>query len=337
MESHHPKWGGKKFLKLLVSSAFFAGVTWVCINAVARKQVIANAVGRHHGAYTAFNGYLEKSKQQASASTEEPKKKASAHYWAALNEVRKLYPEYRVEIIVQPKTDSPATASAEIWEKLRSRPFGWLVADEAGGWARSFYVLPTKNTAALWISSDVSVELAGWKVPLALFSLYVFSMLAAYGWLWAQRESEAAERIVAAQREEVLKLVAGMQQTLGEFEAVLGDLRSNVAVLELRGPFPNGDAFKSLEDLIAQIRVLAVNGSIEAARSAESYRVFHALMQEINQHATQARETIKGFADKADSGAQALAAMSERIALLQARFSVAPKEACGQTSFRRVG
>ncbi len=73
---------------------------------------------------------------------------------------------------------------------------------------------------------------------------------------------------------------------------VIEEMKSALEELERRSHFADSPLVRSLEDVAGQIHLLAVNGSIEAVRSAETQRVFQSLMQDMNQLAMKSRRII---------------------------------------------
>ena len=166
---------------------------------------------------------------------------------------------------------------------------------------------------------------------------YAFMLLFAFGWFWTRALDEAGQIVPTSVAGPVRAKINVLHQTAGEVGTVLAELQEELALIEAHATGANPDVIKAIDDMTSQIRLLAVNGSIEAARSADAYRVFHVLMQEINQLATQCRAQLKTV----EAGKSAYSGMRRKIDQIQARVN--GEEVTGQprsgagTAFRRVG
>lgn len=284
-------WNGKRFLKLLIFSLIMANVTMYCVGVMARRQVVNNAINHHNKVYTAYLQAVERMRKP-NDSIEKKSDVAVSPYWTALREVRKQFPFFKLNVVLQ--ASAVGERDRKVMDVLKARPRGWSLTDETEGWARSFYVLPTKNTAAFQVVSFVRDDISAWEYTAIMIGVYSFVLLFAFGWFWTRALADASEVPVpvatqaAVTREEMIReRIAAINALMAEFETVLKDLHASLEKA------PSQEVIQALDEIASQIRMLAVNGSIEAARSADSYRVFHVMMQEINQLATHSRELIK--------------------------------------------
>ncbi|MEW6056373.1 MAG: methyl-accepting chemotaxis protein [Bdellovibrionota bacterium] len=306
-------WTRKRFVKLFLFALLMGNVTLYCVGMLARRQVMDTAIRHHNKVYTAYLQTVERSRKPAAQSASaadasvesniEPKADgaskteasklteansvANSPYWLALRETRRQFPYHRVNVVLDGAVD--AEAERRIFEVLKNRPRGWTVTDEAEGWARTFYVLPSRNTAALQVTSYVRDDIREWENTALLIGAYGFFLLFAFGWFWTRALDDAAgDSRESGSGEDFQNAVRGQLssiQTLStEIGASLDELSRNVDAVHQKS--------SNLDEMLVQIRLLAINGSVEAARNAESYRVFHVIMQEINQLAASSRELV---------------------------------------------
>ncbi|MBI3541849.1 MAG: methyl-accepting chemotaxis protein [Deltaproteobacteria bacterium] len=370
-------WTGKRFLKLFIFALLLGNLTFYCVGMLAKRQVVANAVSRHNKIYTAYLQAVERARKGGTdtetlgdapgeaakpatptgaataaqpgpvvgpapaptTAVAPPKAAPISPYAIALHELRRQFPYYKVDVV------APGTPEGErerrVIEVLKTRSSGWMVSDSQEGWARSFYVLPTKTVAALEVQSDVRDDFGAWETTTAIIAGYAFLLLLAFGWFWTRALEDSNSATIGEGTPEVRRKIAAIQGVTAEVGNVLGEVKAELAALQARQGGAAPEALRNIDDLAAQIRLLAVNGSIEAARSADTYRVFHVLMQEINQLATHLRAQLKGVGQESDG----FTGLRSRIDELQSRVSgaeagVPPRSAASSsagTSFRRVG
>lgn len=304
------------FVKLLVAALIIANATMYGVGVLARRQVMSNAISQHNKVYLAYLQTVERMRKGEVTGAKSPDTGVSP-YWLALRELRKQFPYFKLNIEFQ--ASAVGERDRKVMEVLKSHARGSSLSDQAGGWARSFYVLPTKNVAALRVTSLVRDDLNAWETTAKMIGGGIFMLLLAFGWLSSRKPKYEAE---------IQQRIQGIKAIMSELDAVMMELVSAMEKL------PGQDAVKALDEMASQIRMLAVNGSIEAARSADTYRIFHVMMQEINQLATHSRELIKTF-DVA--GVQRQVAQIEEI--LRAKSAVpaaAVSEAFGDVSVRRA-
>ena len=124
------------------------------------------------------------------------------------------------------------------------------------------------------------------EVYLIAACLFLFSVVS--GWVWARVLGRVVSRKAENDqfKEEVNQRVRAINELAREMGAEIERLQAPVAQA-------HAETIRQLDEMAAQVRVLAVNGSIEAAKSPEAYRSFHVILQEINQLATQSRELLK--------------------------------------------
>lgn len=274
-------WTGKRFLKLLIFALIMANVTMYCVGVLARRQVIESAITHHNKVYTTYLQYVERYRKM-SESTDKELPSGVSHYWLALREVRKQFPLFKLDVVLQ--GNAVGERDRKILEIFKNKPRGWSLTDETEGWARTFYVLPTKNISAFQAVSFVRDDLSAWEYTAMLIGGYSFVLLIAFGWFWTRGFDEPQS---AANEKEIQTRLAAVGAVVDEIGAVINELR---VALEKA---PDSEVVNTLDELASQIRMLSVNGSIEAARSADTFRVFHVMMQEINHLATQSRELLK--------------------------------------------
>ncbi len=355
-------WTGKRFLKLFLFALVLGNITYYCVWMLARRQVVTNAASHHSKVYTAYVQAVERARktpdtapgstatglsaaantsgndgggETVSADGATNTLSAVSPFWGALREVRRQFPHLRVAVVLQGTVDGDR--DRKVLDVLRARARDWVYNDTQDGWARSFYSLPTKNTAAFQVVSDVRDDLSSWETTAGVMGGYAFILLFAFGWFWTRALDEAEQAVPVAANGPVRSKINVLQQTAGEVGQVLAELQEELALIEAQSTGANPDVIKAIDDMTSQIRLLAVNGSIEAARSADAYRVFHVLMQEINQLATQCRTQLKSV----EVGKGAYAGMRRKLEQINARVN--GEEAVGQprsgaaTAFRRVG
>ncbi|MBI3555328.1 MAG: methyl-accepting chemotaxis protein [Deltaproteobacteria bacterium] len=340
-------WTGKRFLKLFIFALLLGNITYYCVWMLARRQVVTNAANHHSKVYNAYVQAVERARKspvpEAQGAPGVPAGEAVAPdgatsalsaispYWGGLREVRKQFPHLRVAVVLQGTVDGDR--DRKVLDVLRTRARDWVYNDTQDGWARSFYSLPTKDASAFQVVSDIRDDLAGWETTAGVMGGYAFILLFAFGWFWTRALDEAGQAVP------VIKFLNQASQATGEVAVVLAELQREMAAIEASDAAGglNPDVIKAIDDMTSQIRLLAVNGSIEAARSADAYRVFHVLMQEINQLATQCRAQLKNV----DAGKGSYSGVRRKLDQLQARVSGdeevgQPRSAAG-TAFRRVG
>lgn len=303
---------GKRVFRLFGLAFLMAGATYCCVVTLAKRQAVSSAASRHGKIYLSYVQAVGRARKNSpdaaadgAAAAADPSMAGISPYWLALRDVRREFPSYRTNVLLQDTPDGDR--ERKILETLKNRPRDSMVSDEENGWARSFYALPTRNTAVLQVASDVQEELSGWESAALVIGACVFVALFAFGWL--------AMRVLGAARSEPQlavqpSAVAGFRETTEQIGGVIAELQANLAALERRPPPIRIEVAQELDELAAQIRMLALNGSIEAARSPEAYRVFHVLMQEINHLATHSRKRIKELslpAPAAESSSEASA------------------------------
>ena len=336
-------WTGKRFLKLFIFALLLGNITYYCVWMLARRQVVTNAANQHTKVYTAYVQAVEHARKapEGDAAVIDPISGDEATkslisvspFWGALRDVRRQFPHLKVNVVVQGTVD--ADRDHKILEVLRNRARDSVYNDTQDGWARTFYSLPTKNTAAFEVVSDVRDDLSSWETTAGVMGGYAFILLFAFGWFWTRALDEAGQ--AGSISAPVRTKINGLQQATFEVGTVLNELQNELASIETNATGVNPDVVKAIDDMTSQIRLLAVNGSIEAARSADAYRVFHVLMQEINQLATQCRAQLKTV----DGSRGAFSGMRRKIDQIQARVN--GEEASDQprsgvsTAFRRVG
>lgn len=365
-------WTGKRFLKLFIFALLMGNVTLYCVGIVARRQVMTNSISHHNKVYTAYLQAVERARKVVSipqpgapspeasgegeltkpesenAEARDPKPSVSP-YWVALRDVRRQFPFYRLNVALQGATDGER--DKRVLDLLKNRPRGWNLTDETEGWARTFYVLPTRNVAAFQVVSYVRDDLNEWENTAILIGIYAFLLLFAFGWFWTRALDDSAAAVPdqpfgsSGYRAEMRERIAALGAAAREMESVLGELLRSVDEAERAiGELAGSGAVAALDEIVAQVRLLALNGSIEAARSPEAYRVFHVVMHEINQLATQARDLLKGVAERSVP-AEGFAAIRRKIRDAQ---RLLPSETAGAgeagqsrhgtgTSVRRVG
>lgn len=317
-------WSGKKLLQLFIFALLMGNISLYCVGMTAKRQVMANAMTQHYKIYAAFLQAVERARKPATdpqqnidmaeadiSATDDSTTANPSPYWSALKEMRRQFPYYRVAMLVQGGVD--ADADKKIFEMLRTRPRGWSITDENDGWARSFYTLSAHNTAALQVVSYVKDDLNAWEKTALMIGVYSFALLLIFGWLsmrgyeetsntsattLAPVENAQAATTESAPRneqlkEEIRRRLTLIQDVLREMDTAFAGMHQAIENLEKHKTSPDDGVLKTLDEMVAQVRLLAVNGSIEAARSADTYRVFHVIMQEINQLATHSRELMK--------------------------------------------
>lgn len=273
-------WTGKRFLKLLIFALIMANVTMYCVGVLARRQVIDNSINYHNKIYMTYLQYVERYRKM-SESGEKELPSGVSHYWLALRELRKQFPLSRLNVVLH--STAVSDRDRKVLEVFKNKPRGWSLTDETEGWARTFYVLPTKNISAFQVVSFVREDLNAWENTAMMIGGYAFILLFAFGWFWTRGFDESSNA------QEISARLAAASAVVDEIGVVINDLR--IALDKA----PNADVVKTLDELASQIRMLAVNGSIEAARSVDTFRVFHVMMQEINHLATQSRELLKNI------------------------------------------
>jgi len=337
-------WSARRVLKLFIFALLMANVSLYCVGTLARRQVIANATNQHSKLYMEYLQAVERarsvdtSKEQVNNNKDKDQGDVEqgeiigklSPYWFALREVRKQFPFYKMHILLPTTADSER--DKKILDLFKQRPKGWSLSDESEGWARTFYVLPTKNIAAFQVVSYVRDDLKTWEWASVSIAAYSFALLFAFGWFWTRSlEEPNRSRHIKSKLRAMDALVAEMGISLSQLEQ---------RATEHQALSPK--ALQALDELSAQIRLLAVNGSIEAARSAESYRVFHVIMQEINQLASQSRDLLKdcGAAGSDHAFEQELKLFRRKLYEFQSSANVeagAEQQNDPSASSRRVG
>lgn len=347
-------WTGKRFLKLFLFALLLGDLTYYCVSMLAKQQLIHNVVRRHDRIYYSYLQVFEQlrrlpsteSSVTASAPAQAAKDsgadpslggdQANSAYWSALRELRRQNPQMRLDIIVQGTVG--AEREARVMEALRAHMRDWLVTDEREGSVHSFYLLPTRVFAAFQVTTDAREDFAAWERTSIVMGGYAFILLLAFGWFWTRAldEGDVASRVSKDKIREIYRVMS-------EISAALEGLQNSLADLEREQGRGIGERLRGLNDNLAQIRLFAVNGSIEAARSAETYRVFSVLMQEINQLATSMRDQVKALDDGRGGVAVSTSELQSRITQLRSKLSHEAgdfsREAASSptTTFRRVG
>lgn len=338
-----------RFLKVFVSALVIGVLTGGCVRMLARRQVLNSATSRQGKIFTEFMQASERNRKslptlnvqtgQESATSEtasEPTASSESPYWAALREVRKQFPYFSINLVLQGTPDGDRERT--VLEVLKSRSREWAYNDEREGWARTFFVLPTRNTAALHVQSDVRDDLFAWDVTAGLLGFYVFGALFTLCWVWSGGSPSNL-----AFRRDINRTVQAFHKTTVDVGHTITDLKANLLQLQLRQTGVGSEKLKNLDDMAAQIRLLAVNGSLEASRSPENFRVFQILMQEINQLASQIRSELKPEgvpAEKAHQNTEVQPSVHQK--LKDIRFTIddekpAEGKGLGVVAFRRVG
>ena len=271
-------WGRQRVAKLFSFALLLANLTMYGVNTIAKKQVIKNTVSQQTRIYNAFLTTVEKYKVGKTTQLE----KASP-YWSALRVLRLQYPQYRLVIL---SSDSEAAKLEEkVVSRLRNKPKGHNFTDEVDGWTRTFYLLPTREFAALQVVTYTRDDLSAWGEAAALIGAYAFVLLLAFGWFWTRSlTSNSSEHSEQPTRNQI----AAVKAVLDEMAVMIERVRSDLMRIAASGSVPD---FSITFD---QIRALVINGSIEAARNVDAYRVFHVILNEINLLALRARDQVQG-------------------------------------------
>jgi hypothetical protein len=292
-------WTRKRVVKLLVFAFLTGNLTYYCVASISRRQIFGNSAAHHGKIYAAYLQAVERARQ---VNTPQPnlQEQPVSPYWKALRDVRSQFPFYRLNVVIKEAVQDEHEKN--IISILKNRPKGWTATDEKDGWVRSYFALPTKNAAAFQVSSYVKEDLSSWEGAAVLIGAYAFALLFVFGWFWTRALDENT-------------LSGEVRSKMSQIDAVLGEVGQALNHLKhekkKEGPasksFRDEETLRTLDELLAQVKLLAVNGSVEAARSTESYRVFHVLMQEIGQLATRARELVK------EPGPSSSASVSRRV------------------------
>lgn len=276
-------WNSKRFLMLAIFSLVAGNITLYTVGYLARTRVAAGAIGHHSKVFQAYLQALDREAAKADGT-------AGTSYWSALREVRRQFPQNRVNIILQGSLESEK--EPRIFETLRNRPRGWRFTDEDDGWSRSFFVLPTKNTAALQVVSYVRDELKEWQDTALTLGVYSFLLLFLFGWFWT-RALDQPVGVAGAAAPEVRRRLAALNDAVEQMGNVLAEMQAAVEAAEKRTREVQPGVIGALDEMAAQIRLLTVNGSIEAARDAEAHRAFHVILTEINRISEHSRRLLR--------------------------------------------
>ena len=260
--------------KRMVVLAIFA---LVCANAIivlvgykARIQVLSQTRTHHGRIYSSFEKDVER--YRATMNAKNPAAVPASPWWLAWRDLVRKYPINRFRLIVSSPTLSAKDKT--LLEGLKNKPRGFTTSDEHAGWSRSYFLLPTKNAAALVVYSYVKEELLTWRdlsVGIGIYSFFIFMSL---GWFWTR-----------AQQNEISLKVQGIRKILDQVSQTIQEIDS---IIQNQGM----GAHIELQQKLEQIQLLAVNGSIEAMRTDQQQRVFLGILQEINQLAMQSKASL---------------------------------------------
>lgn len=281
-------WNKKRFLKLLVFALLMGNVTFYCVEQLARKQVLISANQHHVKIYTAFMQAIERTHRSNRG-------EATPSYTDALYELKKQFPFHRMNVLTQ--DDARFEKDKRTLEMLKNRPSGWSLITEEDGWASTYYSLPA--AAALEVTSYIRDDDKAWQWMAGVIGGYAFFLLLAFGWFWTRALADAEAEAAAAP--EFLKAkVAAMDALLAAMRSTLIEIR--VSVDELERHHGAAATFEALTEITSHVQLLSINGSVEAARSAESYRVFHVLLEEIHRLSTEAATLLRDARAAPDPG-----------------------------------
>lgn len=305
----------KRSVLLLLFSLLCANVIGFLAQWMAGQQVSASARATHARVYAAYEKAVDRNRrlvgtakqglqiqnmlsnlngghegqagQQASAhgTPEKPAPAASSPWWMALQDLKKEFPSLRIGIIVK----SP------VLDSIKNGPRGFTVSNDDSGWARSYFLLPTRNAAALTVSSFTKQELAYWRDQSVRLGIYTFLIFMAFGWFWMRALQDSENRAAALPREQqalVAAKIAEIRATLAAMATLTEDLRHGVRDAERVADLSTNPILKGIEESVNHIHLLAINGSLESLRSPDAQRVFHELLQEINQLSLKSKRLI---------------------------------------------
>ncbi len=295
---------GKRFLVLCIFALIAGNITLYVTGYFSRKRVQENSTKQHLRIFQTYLETVEKHRRESqpasihedpSTSQQSPESEVSP-YWKALVEIRKQFPQNKVSILIP--ESAQIDSDKKVFEILKNKPRGWQFTDESDGWARTFFVLPTKNATALQVIAYIKDELQEWQNTALLLGVYSFVLFLFFGWFWTRAGgSSIGNKLLNIEehtsKDLVQKKIQAIQMVFEEMSHTVFQVKSSLEHLGKSTNQTQKAIFDTIDEMILQIKNLTVNGLIEAARNAESYRVFHVIFDEISLLAVNARDLLK--------------------------------------------
>jgi hypothetical protein len=295
---------GKRMLVLLIFALLFGNISFYLVDRAANRQIEKSFTLSHAKVYQSYLQFVERAKKEINLSNNGPQPYtpgvgtntlSQSPYWLALREMKKTFPQHRINVVLENSLETDV--DRKLFEVIRNKPKGWTTNVEVDGWIRSVYVLPTRDIAALEVVSYLRDEVTAWQDVSIFSSLFGFTLFFAFGWFWTRSLQHTAGDVRVH-----LKGLGQTSQQIGDLLTKTEHILRGLA----NGATANNQPAMNLQDLrdaLNQIKLLAVNGSLEAGRSGELGKMTLLIMSEINHLANTAKEKIAGFENKSGGGA----------------------------------
>ncbi len=283
----------KRFVMLSFFALLAGYSTTAMVQILATNQVRGSARLQHAKVFLAYERAVERHRKLLGTAQEgmqiqnmvsalnseravAPRTPEASPWWLGLHDVRKEFSSLRIGILVRNAQSSPD--ALHLLERVQNKPRGYSASDEEKGWNRSFFLLPTRNAAAFTVSSYVKDEVGFWKEGALKVGLCVVMLFLAFGWFWTRAQGD-----IVMNKTDIVARVGAMRMVADEMGLCLKEIQAAMAELKTDREQSGGALSRGIAECVDHIHLLAVNGSLESLRTAETQRMFHGLLQEINQ------------------------------------------------------
>jgi hypothetical protein len=306
----------KRLVMLLLFSLVAANSVYFSSNEAAKTRVSQNAQLTHFKIYRHYELAVERHKKklevlnqgnqlqsaikslndgsQENEDVQLKSKPAASSWWLALNDLKKEYPDKKVTILV--KNAGNTAKDKNILESITNKPRGFTITEQDADWVTSHFVLPTKNLAVISINSYVRDQLQSWNSFSMQLSVWVFILFMVFGWFWTRAQEDAnalSDRVKREMQEHIHEKLQLIKEVISKVDSILRNTTESLDGLYSENQSNQGELTKNLEEVLNQIHLLAINGTIESLKNEVKSTLFQGLLQEINQNALRAKRLLE--------------------------------------------
>lgn len=296
-------WNGKRFIVLAIFALLSGNIVAYVVGAAAEKQVKDAALGAHGKIFSVFNEVIEQEKKATPATPEsmstvsqndalnpdfEPSLTAS--FWSALKETRRQYSNFKTGLITEASADNER--EKKILSILKNKPKAWKFSELEDGWLRSYFVLPTKTVSAFEVISYVRDDLQTWKSTALWLGFFAGFIFLAFGWFWS-RALDQKHHFASYENlptDEKISNIAGVVQ---EIASLITQMETDLELTEKSVFILTKDKANQISEGLSEIKMLILNGTIEAGRNAAMAKTFLPIFQELGKSIEKARQQLK--------------------------------------------
>lgn len=298
-------WNGKRFIILAIFSLMAGNIVAYVVGSLAEKQLRETTVVSHGKIFSLFNELLEQEKKtttttlpvsdavntvaQNDALSPDFEPSLTASFWGALKEVRKQFPSNKAGLITDATADNER--EKKILTLLKNRPKGWKFTELEDGWLRSYFVLPTKSVSSFEVVSYVRDELQAWKSTAVWLGLFTGLIFLAFGWFWSRALDQRPVNAVAFAH--VDERIEGITRVIHEMGVVLVEMEVSLEQAQRSSFILPTEKATQIAEYLSQMKMLVVNGTIEAGRTNGAGKIFVTIFQELAKSIESTRVLLK--------------------------------------------